>query len=96
MAAAEAGEVDAITFASPSAVTGLRELIGNEDFDTILGSVVTAVIGETTSRSLTEYGHPPDAMADPSTLEGLARAVIEPLAGAAGRSQEPVNERSEN
>jgi len=96
LAEAEAGGIDAITFASPSAVTGLRELFGADSFDMLLKETRTAVIGVTTSRALEQTGHTPDAVADPSTLEGLARAVVGPLTGEAGPMNEPKEGRSED
>ncbi len=75
----ESGGIDAITFASPSAVSGLMDLFGSEQFDILLKETVTAVIGATTAQALEEVGYTPDAVADPSTLEGLAGAVVGPL-----------------
>lgn len=88
----EGGGIDAITFASPSAVNGLKDLFGSDRFDTLLKETVTAVIGATTAQALKQYGHTPDAVADPSTLEGLAGAVVGPLITASETAREHENE----
>ena len=75
-----AGEVDAVTFASPSAVAGLEHAFGVAMFRFALRGPIVASIGPTTTASLVERGRPPDAEAALSTFDGLVAA----LAGAIG------------
>ena len=76
LAALARGEVDVVTFASPSAVDGLVEAIGEPGFTHLLAYAATAVIGPTTARALVRRGHTPDAVAVPGTLDGLAEAAL--------------------
>ncbi|MFQ5704454.1 MAG: uroporphyrinogen-III synthase [Gemmatimonadales bacterium] len=69
------GDVDAITFTSPSAITGLVSSLGNEGFRTALERVPAIVIGPTTQRALNEAGSKPAAVANPSTLDGLVDSL---------------------
>ncbi len=75
-AALAAGEVDAITFTSPSAVSGLERALGPADFAAALSGRLVVSIGPTTTRALSERGRAPDAEARPSTLDGLVEALI--------------------
>jgi uroporphyrinogen III methyltransferase/synthase len=74
-AEADAGRLDAVTFASPSAVNGLRAALGEMSFVHILSQVPAVVIGPTTAAALHEIGMAPAGVADPSTLDGLVDAV---------------------
>jgi len=82
--------IDAITFASPSAVNGLRDLLDPASFTTLMHTAAIAAIGSTTAAAVRASGHEPDAVADPSTLEGLAQAVVRALIGGTG----PAGDRS--
>lgn len=75
-AEADAGSLDAVTFASPSAVSGLRAALGELSFARILSQVPAIVIGPTTAAALQEIGMVPTGVADPSTLDGLVDAVV--------------------
>jgi uroporphyrinogen III methyltransferase/synthase len=76
LADADSGGLDAVTFASPSAVTGLRKVLGDDSFARILARVPAVAIGPTTAAALHETGVAPTAVADPSTLDGLVAAVV--------------------
>ncbi len=78
-AALAAGEVDAITFTSPSAVAGLEEALGAADFAAALRGRLVVSIGPTTTRALLSHGRAPDAEARPSTLDGLVAALTNAL-----------------
>lgn len=78
-AALEAGEVDAITFTSPSAINGLARALGSTDFTAALTGRIVVSIGPTTTRALTAHGRQPDTEARPSTLDGLVAAVVRAL-----------------
>jgi uroporphyrinogen-III synthase len=75
--AAERGGVDAVTFASPSAVEGLATALGEPGLTRLLERVPAVVIGPTTERALTRRGLAVGAVAHPSTLDGLVEAVVE-------------------
>jgi uroporphyrinogen III methyltransferase/synthase len=75
LAEADSGCLDAVTFASPSAVAGLRRALGEESFARILSRVPAVAIGPTTAAALHETGMAPAGVADPSTLDGLVDAV---------------------
>jgi uroporphyrinogen-III synthase len=76
LAEVNAGHVDAVTFTSPSTVEGLRQCLGAEPFTTMLNEVAPVVIGSTTAQALEEVGVARFTTADPSTLDGLAEAVV--------------------
>ncbi|MCP4659163.1 MAG: uroporphyrinogen-III synthase [bacterium] len=69
------GAIAAITFASPSAVDGLQRALGTEGFDLLLAAAPSVAIGPTTAEALDRAGHPAARVAEPSTIEGLVRAV---------------------
>ena len=72
----ESGCLDAVTFASPSAVSGLYEVLGRDLFGAILGRLPAVAIGDTTAEALEHLGTTPAAVARPSTLDGLVDAVV--------------------
>ena len=75
----DAGAVDAVTFASPSAVDGLAQSFGRDELPAILGRVAVASIGPTTSAALAALGRPADAEAASPSLDGLVDAVVRAL-----------------
>jgi uroporphyrinogen-III synthase/uroporphyrinogen III methyltransferase/synthase len=77
----EAGEVDAIAFASPSAVKAVVGALA--DRAQLLGRVLLAAIGPTTSAALREAGLPVGAQPARYTGADLADAIAERLAGGA-------------
>jgi uroporphyrinogen-III synthase len=72
---AGAGEIDVLTFASPSAVDGLAAALGDEAFARLVGRLAVAVIGPATADALARRGLAAGAVADPSTLDGLVAAA---------------------
>ncbi len=76
LADADSGRLDAVTLASPSAVTGLRTALGEMSFVRILSQVPAVAIGPTTAGALHEIGMAPAGVADPPTLDGLVDAVV--------------------
>ena len=79
-AAVDAGEVQVVTFASPSAMKGLREGIGEELFGQLARGTPAAAMGPTTASALREAGWVKMAVAEEPTLEGLADAAEEAAA----------------
>jgi uroporphyrinogen-III synthase len=75
LADVSAGRADAVTFASPSAVEGLRKVL-DQRFVGLFRRMPAIAIGATTSEALARAGVPPAAVADPSTLDGLVDAVV--------------------
>ncbi|MBP9145826.1 MAG: uroporphyrinogen-III synthase [Thermoanaerobaculia bacterium] len=69
------GEVDVVTFASPSAVDGLAGALGEPALGRLLDRSAVAVIGPTTAGALARRGRTADAVADPATLDGLVAAA---------------------
>jgi len=69
----ERGEVDALAFASPSAVRAVVAALGPAA--PLLGEVFLAAIGPTTADALTQAGLPAGVIADPHTGWGLAEAI---------------------
>jgi uroporphyrinogen-III synthase/uroporphyrinogen III methyltransferase/synthase len=75
----EAGEVQAVAFASPSAVKAVVAGLGERA--PLLRAVLLAAIGPTTSRALREAGLEPDAQPARYTGPDLAEAIAARLAG---------------
>jgi uroporphyrinogen-III synthase len=75
--ALEKGEVRAVTFASPSAMEGLREGLGDELFRQLAADVPAAAMGPTTAGALKAGGWRRIRVAVDATLEGLAEAALE-------------------
>lgn len=73
--AAVRGEVDVVTFASPSAVDGLAAALGDAGLTQLLAEAAVAAIGPTTAGALVRRGRVPDAIASPATLDGLVVAA---------------------
>ena len=76
MADISSGRVDAVTFASPSAVEGLEDGIGKDGLRRLLAEVPVAVIGPTTAERLESYPLARLETAGEHTLDGLALAVV--------------------
>lgn len=77
LARLDAGDADAVTFASPSTVKHLIAFLENADRDpkSFLGKLVIASIGPVTTRALEDRGYRADVEADPSTMEGLVAGL---------------------
>jgi uroporphyrinogen-III synthase/uroporphyrinogen III methyltransferase/synthase len=73
----EAREVDAVAFASPSAVKAVVDALG--DRRTLLGRVLLAAIGPTTAEAMREHGLAVGARPARYTGEALADAVADAL-----------------
>ena len=67
----ERGAVGAVTFASPSAVTELARILGEQDFARLLDHAPPVAIGRTTARELAARGRHA-TLAETATLHGLA------------------------
>jgi uroporphyrinogen-III synthase len=74
-ASVDNGEVDVVTFASPSAMEALREGIGDELFRRLSLGTPAAAMGPTTEEALRKAGWVRLAVAENPTLEGLADAA---------------------
>jgi uroporphyrinogen III methyltransferase / synthase len=70
------GEIDVITFASPSAVQQFVLWVGSEQLAVIKNHFHAASIGPTTSAALREQGMDVAIEATPSTLADLTAAII--------------------
>jgi uroporphyrinogen-III synthase/uroporphyrinogen III methyltransferase/synthase len=77
-----AGRVDAVTFASPSAVRGTVVGLGNEVGR--LANVLLAAIGPTTAEALREAGFAAGVVPDIHTAGALVDAIVGALAGQRG------------
>lgn len=76
LGAVDRGEVDVVTFASPSAVDGCAEALGEAGLAELLGRTAVAVIGPTTAGALARRGCTADAVAAIATLDGLVIAAL--------------------
>ncbi len=70
------GQVDAVTFTSPTAVRRFASLIGEEQAADLLGTTVVATIGPVTAASALELGISPTIVADPYTVDGLVQGLV--------------------
>ncbi len=75
----ERGEVEAVTFASPSAAEALARALGVSRFRQLLARLAVASIGPTTSAALTALGRTADAEASIATFDGLVAATAAAL-----------------
>jgi uroporphyrinogen III methyltransferase / synthase len=75
MRAVAAGEVQVITFASPSAVQGLEAALGRERFRDVAAKAVVAVIGPTTAAAARAAGASRVLVADDHSLAGLTDVI---------------------
>ena len=67
------GEIDIVTFASPSSVRNLVRMLGDSSH---LEKARVVCVGAVTARAVRELGLPVDVIADDATVDGLVRAVI--------------------
>jgi uroporphyrinogen III methyltransferase/synthase len=70
-----AGEVQVVTFASPSAMWAFQAGIGEDLFNEMARSLPCAAMGPTTAKSLTDVGWANMAVASTPTFHGLADAA---------------------
>lgn len=76
LARLRAGEVDIITFLSPSAVQGLAAQLAPDEFSELLGKMVIACIGPSTAEAVERAGLKPAIIPQVYTLDGLLEAII--------------------
>ena len=76
-AAVDRGEVQVVTFASPSAMEGLKAGLGQELFLRLAEDTPAAAMGTTTAGALKEAGWQRIQVATEATLEGLAEAALQ-------------------
>jgi len=76
------GQIDAVTFTSPTAVRRFVSLIGDEQAADLLGTTVVAAIGPVTAAAALELGIQTAVVADTFTVEGLVRALVEHFSAA--------------
>lgn len=72
----ESREIDIVTFASPKTVKCFHELIKASKSETILSDICIASIGEITSQKCHQILQRVDIEAQPYTLDGLVKAII--------------------
>lgn len=83
----ERGEVDVITFASPSSVRGLTSLLGGA---AALAGRAIVCVGPVTAAAVRDQGLPVDAVAADASAAGIVAAVIAWRAATAGAAPEPA------
>jgi len=79
LAASHSGELHAVTFASPSAVTGLHAALGDAGMAELFARLTAVAIGHSTRQALKDCCGIRAVIARRSTLEGLADAVVTAL-----------------
>ena len=85
------GKVHVVTFASPSAMEGLRTGLGPELFSRLARDLPAAAMGPTTAEALRQAGWERVAVAELPTLEGLADAAEAAAALAGPAVRAPVS-----
>jgi uroporphyrinogen III methyltransferase/synthase len=70
------GRIDAVTFASPSAVRRFAAMIGVEQAGDLLSTTTVAAIGPVTAAAAQELGIRATVVADEFTVEGLTHALV--------------------
>lgn len=81
----QAGEIDAVTFMSPSSARGLSAMIGSSDLAIVAEHAVIASLGPTTSDALRDLGAQPVVESAGRTAEDLARTLAAFLEARASR-----------
>jgi uroporphyrinogen-III synthase len=69
------GNIDVVTFTSPSTVKNFFSLFTEEAKVEFVHKIVFAVIGEVTAETLRQLGYNPKIIAEPSTVEGMIQAI---------------------
>lgn len=70
------GEIDALTFTSPSTVKGTLSHLSAAELESVLASCVIASIGPVTTKALARLGVVNVVEAEESTVEGLVGALV--------------------
>lgn len=78
-AALAGGEIDALTFTSPSTVKGTLSHLSAAELERVVASCVIASIGPVTTQALARFGAVNVVEAAESTVEGLCTTVIRAL-----------------
>lgn len=74
------GTIDAVTFTNPTAVERFASLIGEEQAADLLNTTKVVTIGPVTAQAAIELGVAHPLVAEPYTIEGLVRRLVEALA----------------
>jgi uroporphyrinogen-III synthase len=72
----EAGQIDCVTFLSPSGAAGLAAVMPNRTLSALAGRTLVASVGPTTSTALASLGAPATVEAASRTAGGLAAALL--------------------
>jgi uroporphyrinogen-III synthase len=72
----EAGQIDCVTFLSPSGAAGLAALMPDGTLSALAGRTLVASVGPTTSSALASLGAPATVEAASRTAGGLAAALL--------------------
>ena len=75
------GSIDAVTFASATAVGQFASAIGRDAFADLLQKTVVAAIGPVTAAAAAELGITAQVVPETYTVEGLVKALVEYFAG---------------
>jgi uroporphyrinogen III methyltransferase/synthase len=70
------GQIDAVTFTSPTAVQRLAALIGEEQAADLLNTTAIAAIGPVTAAAATAVGITPSIVPSTYTIDGLVQAIV--------------------
>jgi uroporphyrinogen III methyltransferase/synthase len=70
------GQIDAVTFTSPTALRRFAVLIGEEQAADLLNTVVVAAIGPVTAAAAAELGVLSPIVPDSYTVDGLVQALV--------------------
>ena len=71
------GAIDAVTFASATAVGQFAAAIGRDAFADLLQKTVVAAIGPVTAAAAEELGIKPQVVPESYTVEGMVKALVE-------------------
>ncbi|MDA1306016.1 MAG: uroporphyrinogen-III C-methyltransferase [Acidobacteria bacterium] len=73
------GQVDAVTFTTPTAVQRFAELIGRDQAADLLNQTVVVAIGPVTAAAAQALGITAPLVADPFTVDGLVATLVKTL-----------------
>lgn len=73
--------VDCVVFTSPSSVFGLRLLVGDDEFETLVQNAKVAAIGPVTAKTCQEVGARVEIQPEDYTLEALAKEIAHNFGG---------------
>ena len=77
-------KVDCVAFTSPSSVFGLRLLVGDDQFETLVQNSKVAAIGPVTAKTCEEVGSRDEINTEDYTLEALAKEIAHNFGGDRG------------